>query len=155
MKKIVKIILLSLLAALGIAYFVLYCVFPQTKEITWQAIDYICNKPLPVIGISVLTLSFILYKLVKFIVNNKNIKINELKLDIVKTKAEFEILKENAEQEVNDLKEQLNTAVNELNDMIAFTNENVKEICNTIPNKKIQALGEKFYGDSSSETEEI
>ena len=142
---------MSLLAVCGIAYIVLYCVFPQTKDITWQAIDYICNKSLPVIGITALTLMFFIYKVIRFVTLNRATKISELKNKIEELENELKTLKD---EEVT-VKEATENFVNEVMKIIEKEQEKVKEICKTIPNKKVQLLGEKLYGDSKSKAEEI
>ena len=88
--KVLLIVLLSLAVTCGIAYIVLYCMYPiKTQEITWLTFDYICNKPLPVIGISALMLAIIIFKIIKFVINNKNTKIGQLKEEIKKLKDEL------------------------------------------------------------------
>ena len=147
-KKVLLIILLSLLLACGIAYVVLYCIFPvKTQEITWLTFDYICNKPLPVIGVSILTVAFVVYKIVKFAINNKNMKINELKTKIEELKLEVE----NAKKEADDAREFADNVMHGTEDMINQMEERIKLLYSMIPNKKIQALGDKFYG-SEKET---
>lgn len=147
-KKVFLIILLSLLVSCGIAYIVLYCIYPtNTQKITWDVVDYICNKPLPVIGVSTLVLAFAIFKIVKFIVSNKGKKFSELKIEISQLKLELNAAKEEAEK----LKELIYTNHDE-------TCEDIKEVCDAIPNKKVKVIGEKVYGkrtNSNTETEKI
>lgn len=144
--KVFKIIVFSLLGACCIAYLVLYCVFPQTKDITWQAFDYICNKPLPVIGISISFALIILYKIIRFVVRHRTEKVADLNVKIASLKEMILA----AEQE-NELFKQT------ILKLISESEEKAKAICSAIPNKQVQSLGEKLYGNqnSQSKTEEI
>lgn len=147
-KKVLSIILLCFVISCGIAYLVLYCLYPTaTKDITWQVIDYICNKPLPVIGVSTLMVGAILFKIISFAAKNKGWKYNNLSNKIIELKTELEKTKEENEQ----LKQVI---YNETEKTIEF----IKEVCNALPNKKVKLIGEK-YGkertDNKTETEEI
>ena len=145
--KKVLIIILSVLAVLIAAtYTTLYILYPvETPHYTQLVIDYICNKPLPVIGVSSLVLFFMIFKLVKFIVANKGRKYSELQSKIAQLQNDLAKSQEDAErfkQIAYDLFEK--------------GNENLKEVCDAIPNKKVKAIGEKIYGkkdDRSTETE--
>ena len=145
--KKVLIIILLVLAVLGVgAYTTLYILYPvHTPQYTQLVIDYICNKPLPVIGVSSLVLFFMIFKLVRFIVLNKGKKYSELQSQITQLKQDLAKSKEDAEK----FKE---IAYN----LYEEGKENLKEVCDAIPNKKVKAIGEKIYGkedDRSTETE--
>ena len=147
-KKALLITLLCLIIACGIAYIVLYCIYKQqTLDITYQVIDYICNKPLPVIGLSALTVGVILFKLISVIAKSKGLKYATLKEENLKLKEELAETK----REVNELAEIIKK---ETEKAINFT----KEVCDALPNKKVKMIGEK-YGeertDRSTETKEI
>ena len=145
--KKVLIIILSVLAVLGVgAYTTLYILYPvHTPYFTQLVIDYICNKPLPVIGVSSLVLFFMIFKLVRFIIANKGRKYSELQSQITQLKNDLAQARDDAEkfkQIAYDLFEK--------------GNENLKEVCDAMPNKKVKAIGEKIYGkkdDRSTETE--
>ena len=147
-KKALLITLLCLLITCGIAYIVLYCIYKQqTLDITYQVIDYICNKPLPVIGLSALTVGVVLFKLISVIAKSKGLKYATLKEELAKSEEKVAELKE----EVKELKE---LVYSETDKAINFT----KEVCDALPNKKVKMIGEK-YGeertDRSTETKEI
>ena len=149
-KKVLGIVLLSLIVCLGITYIVFYCVRPtQTQTITWQVFDYICTKPLPVIGISGLTLLIILYKIIKFAILHKGIKVSELKKELESLKKELEQSKEESAKQSEDIKNYINECLDRLDDFN-------KKLCELTPNKKIKELGEKTYGkDGKTETENL
>ena len=146
--KVLTIVLLSLLFCCGVAYIVLYCLYPvKTQTITLDTIDYICNKPLPVVGVSILVLAIALYKIIKFIIIHKGTKISELKEEIAQLKKDLL-----ASQEESKIIAQ------SLFNYQQENNDHLKEICGSIPNKKVKTLGDKFYGkeiDNKTETKEI
>ena len=147
-KKVWSIIGICLLVLLVAAYIALSFIFPeQTPYYTNLVIDYICNKPLPVIGVSCLFLFVFIFKLVKFILANKSKKFSELLLQYKELKGELAKAKEETEE--------LRKLINENRDE---TKGYIKEICDATPNKKVKAVGEKIYGkenDSKTETESI
>lgn len=136
-KKILTIILLSVLAACVAAWVVLYCIWKeQTVKITLDVWDYICNKPLPVIGISILALSLIVFKVLN-VTAIKNRKIAALfdKCEALKN-AQAE-----ADNKLAEYKEQTNQVLEEKEAEIAALEEYIKKLCSLIPNKKVKQLG--------------
>lgn len=147
-KKALLITLLCLVLSLGITYIVLYCIYPtKTQTITWDVVDYICNKPLPVVGVTTLVLVYFIFKLVRYIVQHKSIKAIELKTQIDQAKDEIEQYK----SYIKDIEDKLEQYKEENKVMY-------KDLCYAIPNKKVKELGDKVYGkrdDSKQETKEI
>ena len=147
-KKVWKIIGIVFAALLCVAYLVFYIIYPeQTLYWTDLIIDYVCNKPLPVIGVSILFVAIFVYKLVKYLVNHKGIKMQELLAKIGTLNAEIDNLKEENDQ----LKELVYEKYEQ-------GKENLKKVCDAIPNKKVKAVGEEIYGEetnSKTETESI
>ena len=86
-----------------------------------------------------------IFKLVRFIIANKGRKYSELQSQITQLKNDLAQARDDAEkfkQIAYDLFEK--------------GNENLKEVCDAMPNKKVKAIGEKIYGkkdDRSTETE--
>ena len=109
-KKALLITLLCLVLSLGITYIVLYCIYPtKTQAITWDIVDYICNKPLPVVGVTTLVLVYFIFKLVKYIVLHKSIKARELKSQIDQAKDEIKQCKgliQDLEEKLEQYKEE-------------------------------------------------
>lgn len=147
-KKIWLGIGLTLLALFITAYIVLSILYPtETKTYSDIVIDCVFNKPLPVIGVSAAVLGFFVYKVVKVVLANKGKNYNQLKGEIGSLKQQLAQAQEQAEH-YKELAEKLNNE----------TNEVIKEVCDAIPNKKIKAIGEKYYGketNSDTETKEI
>ena len=143
-KKIWLGIGLTLLALFIAAYIVLSILYPEDTALYRDiVIDYVFNKPLPVIGVSAAVLGFFIYKVVKVVLANKGKNYKELKEQIGSLKEQLAQAKEQA-QHYKELAEQLDNQ----------TNEVIKEICDAIPNKKIKAIGEKYYGkETNSDTE--
>ena len=147
-KKIFLNILLCLLISLGIAYVVLYSLYRvETLQYTYLVIDYICNKPLPVIGISALMVGAIIFKIVGFILKNKG---QNYKVVMMELKAEKEKVAE-YQKEIEELKKLIYEQADK-------TTQFVQELCENLPNKKIKLLGEKYGKErtnSQAETKEI
>ena len=152
--KIARIVALCLIISLGIAYLVLYLVNPElTQKYTWLTFDYICNKPLPVIGVSALVVGVIIFKLVRFILKHKGKKYDEIK-------SEFNTLLEKKDEKIAELKNEVKELKEDLKLCVSnvfATQERIRELCETIPNKKVNKLGEKLYEptNSSEETKTI
>lgn len=147
-KKIFLIVLLSIIVCLGIAYAVLYFLYKDVTVLyTYLVIDYICNKPLPVISVSILTFGIMVYRVVSVIALNKGKKYTDLKNDLLKLYEE----KEKELQEIQKLKDKIYEESNKTLGVIV-------EVCDALPNKKVKLIGEK-YGkketDSGTETKEI
>jgi len=100
------------------------------------------NKPLPVVGVSTL---FILIFLWKIFANSSfgKKKINELKELLRNTQTELEDKNKIANDRINNLLIENDDLKNKLEE----TTNIIKEICKTSPNKKIQAIGAKYYGE--------
>lgn len=144
-KKVLLAILIPLLFCCGIAYIVLYCIYPnQTQTITLDIIDYVCNKPLPIVGVTTLVLAITLYNLIKFAISHKSGKVSDLIEEIAELKKELESVKDNSNIIAQSVVDNYNKGC-----------EQLKEICDSIPNKKVKLLGVKFYGkEIDSETKE-
>jgi len=147
-KKIWLGIGLTIIALCIAAYIVLSILFPdETPMYRDIVIDYIFNKPLPVVGVSAAVLGFFIYKIVKVCLANKGKNYNQLKGEIGSLKEQLA----QAKADALHYKELVEQAVEK-------TNQAVKEVCDTIPNKKIKAIGEKYYGEetnSDAETERV
>lgn len=147
-KKIALIVLFSLLVACGIAYLVLFCLYKnQTVQITYQVIDYICNKPLPVIGVSILTVGVILYKIIIVIISAKGKKYSELYEKYLQLQASLDKKDEDIEYLRNLIYSETGKAIN-------FT----QEVVDALPNKKVKLIGEKYGKErenSDTETKDL
>ena len=98
-KKVFSYIGLGLLIACGIAYVVLYCLYPaQTLDITFQVRDYVCEKPLPVVGCSLLVVLIVVYNIIKFAILHKSKRTKDLLSDIAKLHRELDESKAREEE---------------------------------------------------------
>ena len=142
-KKVLISIAVILVVLLVAAYFVLLSLYPeQTKNWTMTAWEWL-NKPLPVVGVSTL---FILIFLWKIFANSSfgKKKISELKELLNATQTELENKNKIANDRINNLIIENEELKNKLEEAINI----IKEICKTSPNKKIQAIGDKYYGET-------
>lgn len=157
-KKIKYIILFSVLGILGIVYAVFYVLYPnETKETTALVLDYICSKPLPVVGFSALTLGIFIIKIISVSGIGKK-SLNECRSDLESSKQNQEKIR----QELSDFQRNYSDAIDafmahyqeEFEKFKAEHSEQMKQICDNIPNKNVRELGEKFYGREKEENSE-
>lgn len=136
--KVVKIILICLAIALGIAYTVLYIVNPeQAKSILDTIMDY-ANRPLPIIGGSLGLFGYILFKLFSMTIYGKR--------NVLAAKDEYK-------DESSKLKSEYETYKKELSDTVSGIKEVICDICKTSPNKKIKAIGSSYAEKNKEVTE--
>ena len=146
--KKLKIALAIIFAVLGLAYLVLYILFKeQVTFYTECVIDFI-NKPLPIVGVSLLVIMIFLWKV---LVTSKfgQKKINELKEAIDKEKSEKEELKEY----VDNLLKVMDEKVDMVKDQVIKTQEITYKICDLSHNIKIRGLTHEEAIDSNAEEE--
>lgn len=136
--KVVKIVLICLAVALGIAFTVLYIVNPeQAKSILDTIMDY-ANRPLPIIGGSLGLFGYILFKIFSMTIYGKR--------NVLAAKAEYK-------EESSKLKYEVETYKKELSDTVSGIKEVICEICETSPNKKIKAIGSSYAEKNKEVTE--
>ena len=156
MKKninIKDIIILSVLTVLGIVWGVFYILYPDaTISLTKRVLNFISTKPLPVIGISILTLFLLILKVISVTgIGNKSLAECKRILKAADEKLkEAKEIEELTKSELLAFEEQIKE---ENNAYFEKNNNNIKLICSKIPNKNIKELGEKLYGtEENSET---
>lgn len=147
-KKIKYIVISSVLAILGIVYAVFYILYPEaTKSTTALVFDYICSKPLPVIGITILALTIAVIRIIAVTSVGRK-ALAECRKDLEEAKKD----RESAKQELLEFKQKIE---NEIADFKANHSDKMREICSNIPNKNVRELGEKFYGREEENSESI
>ena len=154
-KKIRNIIIFSVLAVLGVVYGVLYILYPDsTKSITKTVLNYVCEKPLPVIGISVLTLGILILKIISVTgIGNKSLK--ECKDHLAESKEALAESKKESGKTHEELLEFEKYMDAKIDSFVAEHNSNMRKICSTIPNKNVKELGEQFYGTKEENSETV
>jgi energy-coupling factor transporter transmembrane protein EcfT len=153
MKKSTKvfIIVISIIAALlAIAIGVLYYLYPaQVKDYANIAWEWL-NKPLPVVGTSVLMIIILLWKIfASSSLGKKQLKQFKERTQIVET--DFETLKQTSQETIDAYKVELEQMQHKLEEYRLL----IKKICETIPNKKVKAIGVNLDGkeEINNETE--
>lgn len=127
--KIVKIIVICLAIALGVAYAILYIVNPeQAKSILDTIMDY-ANRPLPIIGVSIGLVGYIALKIFSSTIYGKR--------NLIAAKAEYKEESSKAKAEYESYKKELEATVSGLKEVIV-------KICETSPNKKIKSIGSSY-----------
>ena len=134
--KVLSIIGLCFILALLIAIGVLYVIYPtETKHYAKIAWDWL-NYPLPVVGVSVLVITTLLWKI--FINSSFGKKqINEFKRKAQETNDNFDNLLKQTNKEKAELIEIINQYRKELDSY----KEYIARICEAIPNKQVKLIG--------------
>ena len=145
--KVVKIILLSLLVLVLGGIVVLYIVKPElAKQILDTIVDYV-NKPLPIVGVSVVVLSVLVWKIFSSTIYGKK-KILDMQAEYEKEKAG---LKEQYESKKIEYAAVLGCYQKE-NDLVY---QAVEKICGASANVKIKEIGANLQNEVSVVREEL
>ena len=151
MKKSTKvfIIVLTVLAVLIIAAIgVLYYLYPeQVKMYANMAWEWI-NKPLPVVGVSTLMIIVLLWKIFASSSFGKK-QIKQFKDKTQAVEMQFIDLERTSKETIDAYKIELEEMQKKLDEYKAF----VKKVCDTIPNKKVKALGVTLNGKEEIDNE--
>lgn len=134
MKKSKK-VLAIILAILGIAFIVLYVVFPTQFKEYFGYVYGLLNEPLPIVGVSALALGYIALTIVKYVRTTHPSK------ELGEMRKQYNDYVEKSEQEKQELKDQ-NA---ELKGYIAH-------ICELSTNQKIKNYGKELLGYGREET---
>ena len=147
-KKTKNIIIFSFIAIVGCVYAVFYIINPEaTKNVANSVLDFICNKPLPVIGLSLLATFFLVREIIKITgIGNRSLK--ECREDLKESKEERKLTHE----ELLAFEDALNK---KLDEFVAEHKDNMRQICSKIPNKNVKELGEKLYGTKEENSESV
>ena len=143
-----KIIFFSVLVVLSIVYGVLYILYPEaTKNTTESVLDFVCTKPLPVIGISLLALFLLVLQIIKISgIGNRSLK--ECRQDLQYSKE----AQEKTHAELLAFEEAVNKKID---DFVAEHKDDMRQICSAIPNRNVKELGEKLYGTKEENSESV
>ena len=145
-KKIIKISLCALLFSGLVALLVCYCVIPQeTKSAIDIVIEYV-NTPFGITGISIATFLVFAYKLFQLTSFGKK-AINQAKEEVAKLEKKHNQLNKEYGSLVElqqKYEEQVAILINGFDERVDFLFAKLKEIANTIPNAKINALVDEF-----------
>ena len=156
-KKVSFIILTILVLTIIVGALVLYYVDPDKLKATIDYIQVIANHPLPIIGVSVGVFAFTIFKIFsntsfgKKVYNKANEKVDSaiVKIESLESKAQEHFDK--AEKIKNDTLGVLNQVFSEIDNLY----KDLISVCETSPNAKIKALGEKIKTRTESVKETI
>ena len=155
--KVFKIIFYVLLFALAITFVVCIFAIPtETKEFVKGAMVFI-NQPLPIIGISILTLGFLVYKIIDITpIGRKGY--NAIKSEFKEQQDKINGYKQVAEEKLEYCEKLANEQIAILSDYskeLDNLSEYLAKVCETSPNAKIKALGVELTTKQSSLQQEI
>lgn len=145
-KKVIKIVGAILLVSAFVVGVVLYRIYPEQTKGAWDTIVEYLNKPLPVIGISIVVAGGILFKFFSMTAYGRKA--------LAKIKEEYEAdkakIKEEYDSQVDDYKKLIEVQ----NEEIDFMLETIDKVCDAIPNKKVKALKKELsnrYGERNND----
>ena len=136
-KKVFKIIAAIVLVVAFIVGIVLYRVYPEQTKGAWDTIVEYMNKPLPIIGISLVVAGGILFKFFSMTAYGKRA--------IAKLKEEFNSEKEEIKKEYDSQIEDYKKIINSQDEKIDFMYETLDKVCDAIPNKKVHELKKELF----------
>lgn len=141
LKKTLKIISAIVIVLAVVAGIVLWLLYPvQTKQYLNTAWEWL-NKPLPIVGVSTVVVLFFVWRLFAASSFGKK-QINEFRRtneDVIK---QFEVVKAHYVEIIQYYEKR----AEELEAHMIKQDAVIKEMCDNTPNKKIKAIGEKYYG---------
>ena len=139
-KKAIKIVLISLAIILGCGFLVLYIIDKELATSILNTVVDFLNKPLPIVGASLLVLAGLVWKIFSASSFGKR-AISKMKMEYESQKAE---LKKDAEE-----KEIKYTAIIALqNNKIDAFSKNTVSALRAIPNKKVQVIADNLETES-------
>lgn len=148
--KVVKIILIVLAVILAVGFSVLYIFNNElAKQIVDRVKDFI-NKPLPIVGCSLVIVGTFALNIFKNSVYGKNF--------LVKVQKEYNTYKVNLESREKELKESVKVIVDGYNEREALLIDAFKEVCDSIPNVKVKQTSERLmsvYGAKKEEAQKL
>ena len=155
--KAFKIILYVLLFALAITFVVcLFAIPEETKEFVRLAMDFI-NRPLPIVGVSILTGGFLIWKIIDSTpIGRKGY--NAIKEDFIKEKDKINGYKQVAEEkleQVEKLSQEQIDILSNYSQQIDNLCDNLVKVCETSPNSKIKAIGEEIKSNQGAIKEDL
>ena len=155
--KVFKVVFYALLFALAITFIVCLFYIPQETKDFVKGVMVFINQPLPIIGISILTLGFLIYKIIDITpIGRKGY--NRIKEEIEKEKDKLIGYKEVVEDKLDKCKEKENETIallNGFNDRVEELECYLTKVCETSPNAKINALGNEYAEKKVELKEEI
>lgn len=145
-KNILAIVIKVLILIGAITLLVFYLVVPnETKAFISNIFEWL-STPVGITGISILSLGYILYKIIPLLPFSKTAK-NKLQEEYNKEKSELKAYKEEIANKVNELNNTKNECIAILGgykDNIDNLTDIILKMCETSPNAKIKAIGEDY-----------
>lgn len=143
-------ILCGVLAILGLVIW--YVIIPTQFVDFWLNVWQRLNDPLPIIGLSILTIAFFGWRVFASSSFGRK-QIAKMREELAREKEERDSAKKERIEFENQVKELLDSKQEEIEHLKSI----IKKLCEYTPNKKVKLLGEEVYGreeetDSSSTT---
>ena len=147
MKKVLKIVIPILLVGLFIAIAICYAVDPEKTKNFAESLKEFALQPIPIIGFSGLTVGGLIFLLIRFIISKSRYgqeQIQQTRSELKKAKEEF---LEERNKWIEIAKLYRSEALQYRKDLI--------NICEIIPNKKVNDLGKNIENGFSKLDQEL
>lgn len=161
MKKLSKIILLSLFIALvcgGVALSLCYLIIPERTKYAIDVLVGYLNTPFCIgFGISI-TGSVILYVIIKMLIKYAldNSKYGKQELtELKKALEQIEIKAKEYKEKAEELDSVVNAYLSDFNARIDYLADYLSKVCETSPNAKIKALGSELVSAYKDKKEDL
>lgn len=146
-KNVIKIVLICLGVAVLGSYAVIYLVNPTLGKQIMDNIVLYANKPLPIVGVSALVLSVLVWKIFQASTFGKKA--------IAQMKAEYESEKKKLKEENEKNKNECVAIIASYQKEADIIYEGLIEVCNSSVNKKVKLVGKKLSTDIRASKEQL
>lgn len=136
MKKFLKIALPIILVGLFLVSVILYSQFPKETEHFVELVKEFFNQPLPIAGLSTLTIGGLILLIIKYIVSKSKYGQSQ----IAEVRKELSVAKE----ELKEYKLSLIEKQRVISNFALQQNNKIIELCHLIPNVKVNEFADKI-----------
>ena len=155
MKKAIKYITYFLIIGIIVSLGLCFIIIPDRTKCAMEVVVEWLNKPLGIIGGTTITLGLVAGIVIKLIYDRHKDSVKEIvekgKSFVEEQKAQAKDYYELAIKEHEQTKEILSTYSTRIDDLL----NKIVEVCNTIPNAKVKALGEQIKTNGDELKEEL
>lgn len=149
--KILLIIVIVLVVLIAGAGGVLYYFYPEQVKFYLNTAWEWMNKPLPIVGISSLMIIVILWRMIASSAFGKA-QLMQFKDRTKAVEMQFVDLENQSKEILEKYEKEYQGRIEELQHKVEEYRLLIKKLCETIPNKKVKAIGETINGEERKET---
>lgn len=155
MKKIFGIISFSLLMCGIVALAICYIVIPEQTKLAADVVVEYLNKPLGIIGGTTITLGIVFAFVLKTLLGTYQSNIKSELYKVKEFNANAVVNAQNYYDKADKVKEETKAILSAYSKQIDECIEKVVKVCQTIPNAKVNALGQEILNGSVEIKQEL